>query len=154
MKHPKQNHLSICTGPFSVFLVYRWPLWLFAPKKGLFPKCLFSTNGNYVQKTLITSVRGKRWDRKIYQSHKFDKFTSKSLFPENDWFTKKSLDILELLLFLFVCFLSFSQCKYYLLQGHSQLWDRPDLDNTFASLKSVYLLVYLNPKSNLRVGYI
>ena len=75
---------------------------------------------------------------------------SKSLFPENDWFTKKSLDILELLLFLFECFLSFSQCKYYLLQGHSQLWDRADLDTTFASLKSVYL----NPKSNLRVGYI
>ena len=87
MKHPKQNNLSICTDLFSVILVYRWPLWLFAPKKGLFPKCLFSTNGNYVQKTLITSVRGKRWDRKIYQSHK-----STSL-------TKKSLDILELYFF-------------------------------------------------------
>ena len=93
---------------------------------------------------------GKRWDRKIYQPHKFDKFTIKKLFPENDWFTKKSLDILELSLFLFDCFLSFSQCKYYLLQGHSQLWDRADLDTTFASLKSVYL----NLKSNLRVGYI
>ena len=32
--------------------------------------------------------------------------------------------------------------------GHSQLWDRADLDTTFASLKSVYL----NPKSN--DGYI
>ena len=37
-----------------------------------------------------------------------------------------------------------------LLKGHSQLWDRADLDTTFASLKSVYL----NPKSNVRVGYI
>ena len=36
------------------------------------------------------------------------------------------------------------------LKGHSQLWDRADLDTTFASLKSVYL----NQKSNLRVGYI
>ena len=35
------------------------------------------------------------------------------------------------------------------LKGHSQLWDRPDLDTTFASLKSVYLI----PKSNVRVGY-
>ena len=34
-----------------------------------------------------------------------------------------------------------------LLKGHSQLWDRGDLDTTFASLKSVYL----NLKSNLRV---
>ena len=33
------------------------------------------------------------------------------------------------------------------LKGHSQLWDRGDLDTTFASLKSVYL----NLKSNLRV---
>ena len=93
---------------------------------------------------------GKRWDRKIYQPTNSINLLSKSLFPENDWFTKKSLDILELSLFLFDCFLSFSQCKYYLLQGHSQLWDRADLDTTFASLKSVYL----NPKSNLRVGYI
>ena len=99
MKHPKQNNLSICTDLFSVILVYRWPLWLFAPKKGLFPKCLFSTNGNYVQKTLITSVRGKRWDRKIYQSTNSINLQSKSLFPENDWFTKKSLDILELYFF-------------------------------------------------------
>ena len=30
-------------------------------------------------------------------------------------------------------------------QGHSQLWDRTDLDTTLASLKSVYI----NPKSNL-----
>ena len=36
------------------------------------------------------------------------------------------------------------------LKGHSQLWDRTDLDTTFASLKSVYL----NSKSNIRVGYI
>ena len=36
------------------------------------------------------------------------------------------------------------------LEGHSQPWDRADLDTTFASLKSDYL----NPKSNLRVGYI
>ena len=36
------------------------------------------------------------------------------------------------------------------LKGHSQLRDRADLDITFASLKSVYL----NPKSNVRVGYI
>ena len=36
------------------------------------------------------------------------------------------------------------------LKGHSQLWDRADLDTTFASLKSVYL----NPKSIVRVGYI
>ena len=36
------------------------------------------------------------------------------------------------------------------LKGHSQLCDRADLDTTFASLKSVYL----NPKSNVRVGYI
>ena len=28
------------------------------------------------------------------------------------------------------------------LKGHSQLWDRADLDTTFVSLKSVYL----NPK--------
>ena len=32
---------------------------------------------------------------------------------------------------------------YSTLKGHSQLWDRADLDTTFASLKSVYL----NPKS-------
>ena len=36
------------------------------------------------------------------------------------------------------------------LKGHSQPWDRADLDTTFASLKSVYL----NPKSNVPVGYI
>ena len=36
------------------------------------------------------------------------------------------------------------------LKGDSQLWDRTDLDTTFASFKSVYL----NPKSNIRVGYI
>ena len=34
------------------------------------------------------------------------------------------------------------------LNGHSQLWDCADLDTTFVSLKSVYL----NPKSNVRVG--
>ena len=36
------------------------------------------------------------------------------------------------------------------LKGHSQLWDHLNLDTTFASLKSIYL----NPKSNLRDGYI
>ena len=36
------------------------------------------------------------------------------------------------------------------LKGHSQLWDRADLDTTFASLESLYL----TPKSNARVGYI
>ena len=36
------------------------------------------------------------------------------------------------------------------LKGHSQLWDRADLDTTFVSLKRVYL----NPKSNERVGSI
>ena len=36
------------------------------------------------------------------------------------------------------------------LKEHSQLWDRADLDTTLASLKSVYL----NPKLNVRVGYI
>ena len=36
------------------------------------------------------------------------------------------------------------------LKEHSQLWDSADLDTTFASSKSVYL----NPKSNLCVGYI
>ena len=36
------------------------------------------------------------------------------------------------------------------LKGHSQLLDRTDLDTTFVSLKSVYL----NPKSNERIGYI
>ena len=30
-------------------------------------------------------------------------------------------------------------------QGHSQLWDRADLDTTLANLKSVYI----NPKSNV-----
>ena len=48
----------------------------------------------------------------------------------------------------------FSVARYrrskYSLKGHSQLWERADLDTTFASLKSVYL----NPKSNVRVGYI
>ena len=34
------------------------------------------------------------------------------------------------------------------LKGHSQLRDCADLDTTFVSLKSVYL----NPKSNVRVG--
>ena len=38
--------------------------------------------------------------------------------------------------------------SYNNIKGHSQLWDRADLDTTFASLKSVYL----NPKSN--DGYI
>ena len=42
-------------------------------------------------------------------------------------------------------------CCFANLKGHSQLRNRaPDLDTTFASLKSVYL----NLKSNLRVGYI
>ena len=36
------------------------------------------------------------------------------------------------------------------LKGHSQLWDRADLDTSFASLKSVYL----NLKLNVRVRYI
>ena len=36
------------------------------------------------------------------------------------------------------------------LKGHSLLLDHADLDTTFVSLKSVYL----NPKSNERVGYI
>ena len=149
MKHPKQNHLSIYTDLFSAILVYHWTFWLFAPKKGLFPKCLFSTNGNYVQKTFITSVRENVEIEKSTCPTNSINLPSKSLFPENDWFTKKILRH-----FGTFTFLSFSQCKYYLLQGHSQLWDRANLDNTFASLKNVYLLVYLNPKSNLRVGYI
>ena len=37
-----------------------------------------------------------------------------------------------------------------ILKGHSQLWGRAELDTTFVSLKRVYL----NPKSNERVGYI
>ena len=45
--------------------------------------------------------------------------------------------------------LSFNQ-QSWPLKGHSQLWDRSDLDTTFVSLKSVYL----NPKSNVRIGYI
>ena len=36
------------------------------------------------------------------------------------------------------------------LKGQSQQWDRADLDTTFVSLKSVYL----NPKSNVHLGYI
>ena len=36
------------------------------------------------------------------------------------------------------------------LKRHSQLCDLADLDTSFASLKSVYL----NPKSNVCVGYI
>ena len=36
------------------------------------------------------------------------------------------------------------------LKGHSQLWERADLDTSFASLKSFYL----NLKSNVRVRYI
>ena len=36
------------------------------------------------------------------------------------------------------------------LKGHSQLWDRADLDTSFASLKSVHLKL----KLNVRVGYI
>ena len=36
------------------------------------------------------------------------------------------------------------------IKGHGQLWDRADLDTSFASLKSVYL----NLKLNARVGYI
>ena len=36
------------------------------------------------------------------------------------------------------------------LKEHSQPGDRADLDTTFAGLKRVYL----NPKSNVRVGYI
>ena len=90
MKHPKQNHLFFCTDLFSVILVYRWPLWLFTPKKGLFPKCLFSTSGKYVQKTLITSVRVESWDRKLYQSHKFDKFTIKKFVPWK-WLVHKEI---------------------------------------------------------------
>ena len=40
--------------------------------------------------------------------------------------------------------------EQWALKGHSQLCDRADLDTTFVSLKRVYL----NPKSNERVGYI
>ena len=36
------------------------------------------------------------------------------------------------------------------LKGHSQLWDRADMDTSFASLKSGYF----NLKLNVRVGYI
>ena len=36
------------------------------------------------------------------------------------------------------------------LKGHSQLWERADLDTSFASLKSVYL----NLKLNVLVRYI
>jgi len=36
------------------------------------------------------------------------------------------------------------------MKGHSQLRDHADLDTTFASLKSIYL----NPKSNVHIGYI
>ena len=36
------------------------------------------------------------------------------------------------------------------LKGHSQLWNRADLDTSFASLKSSYL----NLKINVSVGYI
>ena len=35
-------------------------------------------------------------------------------------------------------------------ESSAYFWDRADLDTTFASLKSVYL----NPKSNVRVGHI
>ena len=35
------------------------------------------------------------------------------------------------------------------LKGHSQLWDRADLDTTFASLKSICLIL----KSNVPLGY-
>ena len=35
-----------------------------------------------------------------------------------------------------------------IIKGHSQLWERADLNSTFASLKSVYL----NPKSNIHLG--
>ena len=41
-----------------------------------------------------------------------------------------------------------SYSKIQQFKGHSQLWDRADLDTSFATLKSVYL----NPKS--KVGYI
>ena len=37
-----------------------------------------------------------------------------------------------------------------MVESSPYFWDRADLDTTFASLKSVYL----NPKSNVRVGYI
>ena len=36
------------------------------------------------------------------------------------------------------------------LKGDSVLWDLADLDSSFTSLKSVYL----NPKLNVRVGYV
>ena len=50
-----------------------------------------------------------------------------------------------------ICSLTLSNCQPIgYLKGHSQLWDRADLDTTFAFLKRVYL----NPKSNVRVGYI
>ena len=51
----------------------------FTLKKGLFSKHLFSTNGNYVLKTFVTSVREKRWVQKIYQPHKIDKFSQNVL---------------------------------------------------------------------------
>ena len=57
------------SGP--TFLVWSYfiveCLWFFTLKKGLFPKNLFSTNGNYVLETFVTSVSEKRWVQRIYQ---------------------------------------------------------------------------------------
>ena len=41
--------------------------------------------------------------------------------------------------------ISFAIASRSVTQGHSQLWDRADLDTTLANLKSVYI----NPKSNV-----
>ena len=50
-----------------------------------------------------------------------------------------------------ICCLTLSNCRPIgYLKGHSQLLDRADLDTTSAGLKRVCL----NPKSNVRVGYI
>ena len=43
-----------------------------------------------------------------------------------------------------------SSIVLYSLKGHSQLWDRADLDTSFLTLKRVHL----NLKSKLRVEYI
>ena len=44
--------------------------------------------------------------------------------------------------FIILTITIFYHLKHLILKGHSQLWDRADLDTTFASLKSDYL----NPK--------
>ena len=52
----------------------------FYTKERVIFKTSVPTNGNYVLKTFVTSVRGKRWVQKIYQPHKFDNFL-KTFFP-------------------------------------------------------------------------